>query len=91
LEQPATPGKMDLSTIQEKNGIAVARGYQSKVLLSTKSGYMVLSDWREDTDKNPYLHKAFIVKVGDSLNGEIIKTNTWYWFEQGKLKSKVRK
>jgi hypothetical protein len=71
-----------------KYSIATAWGYQSRAMVSDENSYMVLSDWRIDKECNRYLHGAHLVKVGDKLKSKTIRTNTWYWFEGGKLKSK---
>ena len=67
-------------------GVAIAWGYKSRAMVGNNTSYLVISDWRKNDDGKIYLHKAYAVRPGDKLERIKIKTNTWYWFEDGKLK-----
>ena len=66
--------------------IACTLGIQARSRAS--KGWIVLVDWRQDEDYNWYIKDIFRAKVGKhKVKGQPIQPDTWYWMENGELKS----
>ena len=63
--------------------IACSLGYQSKA--KAIHGWIVIVDWQYDGEKY-FINNIHTAKVGKKIKNTIIKPDTWYWFEDGKLK-----
>ena len=63
--------------------IACALGIESRA--RTKKGWIIIVDWINKNNEWHInnIHKA---KVGKKIKGIIIMPDTWYWFEDGKLR-----
>ncbi|BFP39537.1 hypothetical protein FGF1_03820 [Flavobacteriaceae bacterium GF1] len=67
--------------------IACTLGIQSKS--KADKGWLIIVDWRMDNDYNYHIHDIHRAKVGlHKINGVLIEPDTWYWFENGVLRSK---
>jgi hypothetical protein len=73
------------------NSIAAAIGIKSKAITKDKTSWIVICDWRKDNEGNWYIHNAITAKPEKRIGKTTIKINTWYWFENGKLKSEPEK
>jgi hypothetical protein len=66
--------------------ISCTLGYQSKSKAS--NGWIVLVDWRQDKNYKYFIKEIYRAKVGKhKVKGQLIKPDTWYWMENGNLKS----
>jgi len=65
--------------------IACAMGIYSKA--KTIDGWLIIVDWRRDDSNIWYINQICKSKVGGKIKGKKIQPDTWYWFEDGKLKS----
>jgi saccharopine dehydrogenase-like NADP-dependent oxidoreductase len=54
----------------------------ARACVRSKSGWIVISNWEDGK-----IVEIFSKKPGQKIKGTVIKTNTWYWFENGGLKS----
>jgi hypothetical protein len=77
-------GNYSASTNTGKYGIACALGYKSKA--KATSGAIVIIDWRYK-DNEIYMHDIHSAKVGKKIKGVTIMPDTFYWVEDGELKS----
>ena len=68
------------STMGE-NSISCALGVESRC--KAVKGFIVIVDWRYKDEW--FIEKVYSAKVGDKIKGVVIKPDTWYWFENGKL------
>jgi hypothetical protein len=64
--------------------ISASIGIKSRA--KAKNGWVIIVDWRYK-DKW-YIHNIHSGKVGGEILGTKIEADTWYWFEDGELKSK---
>ena len=69
------------------DAIACSLGYQSKA--KAIHGWIVIVDWQYDGEKY-FINNIHTAKVGKKIKNTIIKPDTWYWFEDGKLKKEKR-
>ena len=51
-----------------------------------KDGWIIIVDWRNDEQNNRYIENIYAAKVGQKIKNKKIKSNTWYWFQDGVLK-----
>jgi hypothetical protein len=84
----ATTGNYAHSATTGNSAIAGALGIHSRAKVSSKSAWLVIADWRFNRH-GWKLHSVVSKKPGHKINGVTIKTNTWYWFEKGRLKSEA--
>lgn len=78
-------GYWSKAEVEKENSAAFAFGYQTKA--RAKDGWIILVDWRIDKNENKYIHNIYSAKVGGNILNKKIKSNVWYWFEDGQLKS----
>lgn len=65
--------------------ISSALGIKGKA--KAEKGWITIVDWREDDNYNWHIHAIKSTKVGGRINKVKIEPDTWYWFEDGQLKS----
>lgn len=82
-------GNYSRASVTLENSAAFAFGYKSKAM--AEKGWIIIVDWREDGDCKRYIKQIYTAKVGQKIKNRVIKPNTWYWFENGKLKSETEK
>jgi len=63
--------------------ISCAIGISSKAKAS--KGWVIITNWVYD--KKYVIKNIYSKKVGQKIKGVTIKADTWYWFENGELKS----
>ena len=78
-------GYWSKAEVKKENSAAFAFGYQAKA--RAKDGWIIIVDWRLDKNQNKYIHNIHSAKVGGKILNKKIKSNVWYWFEDGELKS----
>ena len=78
-------GDWSKTEVEKENSAAFAFGYQAKA--KAKDGWIIIVDWRLDKNQNRYIHNIYSAKVGGKILNKKIKSNVWYWFENGQLKS----
>ena len=78
-------GDRSKAEVEKENSAAFAFGYQAKA--RAKDGWIIIVDWRLDEYQNRYIHNIYSVKVGGKILNTKIKSNVWYWFKNGVLKS----
>jgi hypothetical protein len=82
----STSGNYGHASTSGNESIACTLGISSRA--SAKKGWIVLVDWRQDNDYEWHIHNIHRAKVGKhKIHGELIKPDTAYWFDNGKLKS----
>lgn len=69
--------------------ISCSLGVQSKA--KAKEGWIVIIDWQQDSSYAWHIHGIHTSKVGGKIGKKTIKSDTWYWFEGGLLKSEKSK
>ncbi|MCT4665651.1 MAG: hypothetical protein N4A45_10495 [Flavobacteriales bacterium] len=79
-----TTGDEAHATTTGDEAIASALGVKSKAM--AKNGWIVVADWRYINHKWT-INNIHSVKVGGEILEVQIKPNTFYWFEDGQLKS----
>jgi len=81
----ASQGDYSNAASQGRESIACAMGIYSKA--KTIDGWLIIVDWRRDDSNIWYIKQICKSKVGGKIKGKKIQPDTWYWFEDGKLKS----
>jgi hypothetical protein len=66
------------------NTISASVGRNGKA--KSVNGWIVIADWRYEEGKYN-IKRIYTAKVGDKILGVRITPDTWYWFEDRKLKS----
>lgn len=81
-----TSGDYAYANTSGDEAVASATGYGSRA--KAKKGWIIIVDWGEDENRNRYIIDIKRAKVGKHKIQNIkIEPDTWYWFENGKLKS----
>jgi len=80
----STTGDMSHSSTTGYNSISSAIGVKNRAM--AKNGWIIITDWRHENKWE--IHNILSKKVGQTYKGKKIKSNTWYWFDNGELKSK---
>ena len=80
-------GNRSCAEVEKENSAAFAFGYQARA--RAKDGWTIIVDWRKDEDGNKYIENIYSAKVGGKIKNKKIKSNVWYWFEDGELKSEA--
>jgi len=80
----ASQGDYSMAASQGRESIACAMGIYSKA--KTIDGWLIIVDWRRDDSNIWYINQICKSKVGGKIKGKKIQPDTWYWFEDGKLK-----
>jgi len=81
-----TSGDKSHANTSGDESISCAIGINSKAKAS--KGWLIITDWRQDDYYKWYIKDIYRAKVGKSkIQKQKIKKNTWYWFENGILKS----
>ena len=80
-------GRHSQAQVSGAKSIACALGAESRVA-ADEEGFIILVDWQFDDKGVYYIDNVYSAKVGGEILGTTIKSNTWYWFEGGKLMSK---
>ena len=65
--------------------ISSAIGIQSKA--KAINGWIIITDWQQDKNYDWKIKNIYSKKIGQKIKGVVIKSNVWYWFENGKLKN----
>lgn len=78
-------GDWSRTSVTQENSAAFAFGYQSRAM--TEKGWIIIVDWRVDKNANRYIANIYTGNVGGKIKNKKIEPNTWYWFEDGELKS----
>lgn len=78
-------GNSSCAEVEKSNSVAFAFGYQSRA--RAKDGWIIIVDWREDEGFDKYIENIYTAKVGGEIKNKKIKSNVWYWFEDGELKN----
>ena len=79
-------GRHSQAQVSGAKSIACALGAESRVA-ADEEGFIILVDWQFDDKGVYYIDNVYSAKVGGEILGTAIKSNTWYWFEGGELKS----
>lgn len=82
-------GYRSKAEVEKENSTAFAFGFQSRA--RAKNGWIIIVDWRLDDNGNRYINNIHTAKVGGNILETEIKSNVWYWFEDGKLMSEVER
>ena len=81
-----TSGDYAYANTSGDEAVASATGYGSRA--KAKKGWIIIVDWGKDENRNRYIIDIKRAKVGKHKIQNIkIEPDTWYWFENGKLKS----
>ena len=81
-----TSGDYAYANTSGDEAVASATGYGSRA--KAKKGWIIIVDWGKDENCNRYIIDIKRAKVGKHKIQNIkIEPDTWYWFENGKLKS----
>ena len=82
--QLAASGDYSKVEVSGKESIACAIGIKSKA--RAKLGWIVIVDWQ--TNKGNWaIKQIYNAKVGQKIKGKKIQPDSWYWLEDGKLKT----
>ena len=80
----AASGDYSKVEVSGKESIACAIGIKSKA--RAKLGWIVIVDWQ--TNKGNWaIKQIYNAKVGQKIKGKKIQPDSWYWLEDGKLKT----
>ncbi|NCD11018.1 MAG: hypothetical protein EOL93_00575 [Epsilonproteobacteria bacterium] len=79
-----TSGNYAHANTSGDEAVACSLGYQSKA--KAVNGWIVIVDWQCNGEKY-FIKDIHSAKVGKKIKNTIIKSDVWYWFEEGKLKS----
>uniref|UniRef100_UPI000B1BC201 hypothetical protein n=1 Tax=Aliarcobacter cryaerophilus TaxID=28198 RepID=UPI000B1BC201 len=66
---------------------AISSSLGLKARAKANKGWIIVVDWQQDKNYNWYINEIYHSKVGGKILDTEIKSNTWYWFENGKLES----
>ena len=66
---------------------AISSSLGLKAIAKANKGWIIVVDWQQDKNYNWYINEIYHSKVGGKILDTEIKSNTWYWFENGKLES----
>ena len=66
---------------------AISSSLGLKARAKANKGWIIVVDWQQDENYNWYINEIYHSKVGGKILDTEIKSNTWYWFENGKLES----
>ena len=66
---------------------AISSSLGLKARVKANKGWIIVVDWQQDKNYNWYINEIYHSKVGGKILDTEIKSNTWYWFENGKLES----
>lgn len=73
----ATSGYKSSAATSNKNAIVLACGKKAKAK-GVKGSYLVLTEWNEDSTE-------LLCAKMERVDGEKIKSDTWYWLENGEF------
>ena len=80
----ATTGYRAHSATTGYHAIACSLGINSRA--KAEKSWIVISDWRYN-DGQWNLNRVCTAPIGGEIDNIVIEPNTWYWFEDGVLKS----
>ena len=66
---------------------AISSSLGLKARAKANKGWIIVVDWQQGENYNWYINEIYHSKVGGKILDTEIKSNTWYWFENGKLES----
>uniref|UniRef100_UPI000AECBEE6 hypothetical protein n=1 Tax=Aliarcobacter cryaerophilus TaxID=28198 RepID=UPI000AECBEE6 len=66
---------------------AISSSLGVKARVKADKGWIIVVDWQQNDNYNWYINEIYHSKVGGKILDTEIKSNTWYWFEDGKLQS----
>ena len=78
-------GEQSAATVKGQNSVAMACGIYGKAK-AKEGGCIVICDWRKDDNNNWYINDIYSAKVGGKIKRTTIEPNTFYWFENGRLR-----
>ena len=82
-------GDYSAATNTGDEGIACALGIQSRA--RAEKGWIVVTDWRQDSSHDWHIHAIHTARVGKKIKGVLVEPNKQYWFKNGELKSEIVK
>ena len=82
-------GYQSAATNTGDEGIACALGIQSRA--RAEKGWIVVTDWRQDSSHDWHIHAIHTARVGKKIKGVLVEPNKQYWFKNGELKSEIVK
>ena len=81
----STSGNYAHSSTSGDEAISSSLGLKARA--KANKGWIIVVDWQQDENYNWYINEIYHSKVGGKILDTEIKSNTWYWFENGKLES----
>ena len=81
----STSGNYAHSSTSGNEAISSSLGLKARA--KANKGWIIVVDWQQDENYNWYINEIYHSKVGGKILDTEIKSNTWYWFENGKLES----